>query len=160
MKKSIKIISTLLIVMMIAIIFSQVYAATKCTTCGGDGEYGGGIKCHTCDGTGWISEPTTSTGDIIEGAGSFIDIGSQDANNNINPANLKDLSDTLYNILLVIGIVAAIIVGLILGIKFILGSIEEKAEIKQMVIPYIIGCIVVFGAFAIWQIVVDILQSV
>ena len=40
-----------------------------------------------------------------------------------------------------------------------MGSIEEKAEIKTMLIPYIIGCVVVFGAFTIWKIVVDILQS-
>ena len=39
-------------------------------------------------------------------------------------------------------------------------EIEEKAEIKTMLIPYIIGCVVVFGAFTIWKIVVDILQSV
>ena len=69
------------------------------------------------------------------------------------------MSDTLYNILLVVGIIVAIIVGLIMGIKFILGSLEEKAEIKTMIIPYIIGCVVVFGAFTIWQIVVDVLQS-
>lgn len=159
MKKSIKIISALLIVMMIAIMFNQVYAATRCTGCHGSGYLPGSVKCYLCDGIGWISE-TTSTGDIIEDAGSFIDKGAQDANNKIDLVSLKDLSDTLYNTLLVIGIVAAIIVGLIMGIKFILGSIEEKAEIKEMVIPYIIGCIVVFGAFTIWQIVVNILQSV
>ena len=69
------------------------------------------------------------------------------------------MSNTLYNILLVMGIIVAIMVGLFLGIKFIAGSIEEKAEIKGMVIPYIIGCVVVFGAFTIWKIIVDLLQS-
>lgn len=46
-----------------------------------------------------------------------------------------------------------------MGINFVMGGIEEKSEIKAMLIPYIIGCIVVFGAFAIWKAVVDILQS-
>ena len=69
------------------------------------------------------------------------------------------MSNTLYNILLVTGILIALIVGMILGIKFIMGGIEEKAEIKTMIIPYIVGCVVVFGAFTIWKIVVDILQS-
>ena len=82
-----------------------------------------------------------------------------DAENKIGSDDLKNMSDTIYNILLVAGIIIAIIVGLIMGIKFIIGGIEEKAEIKAMLIPYIIGCVVVFGAFAIWKAVVDILQS-
>lgn len=100
-----------------------------------------------------------TAGEIIDEAGSFIEIGKENSDNKIKTENLKDMSDTLYNILLVVGIIVAIIVGLILGIKFILGSVEEKAEIKSMLIPYIIGCVVVFGAFTIWQIVVDLLQS-
>lgn len=160
MRKYIKIIYMLFIIVTIFMVSNQIYAATKCSVCGGDGEYGGGIKCTTCGGSGWITESTHSAGEIIDEAGSFIEKGQANANDKIKPENLKDMSDTLYNILLVVGIIAAIIVGLIMGIKFIMGSIEEKAEIKTMLIPYIIGCVVVFGAFTIWKIVVDILQSV
>lgn len=159
MKKNI-IIYTILIIISIFIMCNQVYAATRCQTCGGDGTYGGGIECHVCGGSGIISETTHSAGEIIDEAGSFINIGESNANDKIDPDNLKDMSDTLYNILLVVGIIVALIVGVILGIKFILGSLEEKAEIKTMIIPYIIGCVVVFGAFTIWQIVVNLLQSV
>ncbi len=102
---------------------------------------------------------THTAGEIITEAGGFIEQGKQGADDKIDPENLKNMSNTLYNILLVVGIVIAVIVGLILGIKFILGSVEEKAEIKAMLIPYIIGCIVVFGAFTIWQIVVILLQE-
>jgi len=104
-------------------------------------------------------ETKHTTGEIIDEAQGFIEKGQEEADKKIQTEELKDMSNTLYNILLVVGIIVALIVGLILGIKFILGSIEEKAEIKAMVIPYIIGCVVVFGAFAIWQIVVDLLQS-
>ena len=159
MKKYIKIIYMLFIIVTILMVSSPIYAATRCSVCGGDGKYGGGIKCTTCGGSGWISESTHSSGEIISEAESFIEKGQSNANDKIKTEDLKDMSDTLYNILLVIGIIAAIIVGLIMGIKFIMGSIEEKAEIKAMLIPYIIGCVVVFGAFTIWQIVVDILQS-
>ena len=100
-----------------------------------------------------------TAGEIVTEAGNFINIGSQNANEKISPDELQKLSNTVYNILLVTGIIIAIIVGLIMGIKFIMGSIEEKAEIKGMIIPYIIGCIVVFGAFTIWQIVVNLLQN-
>ena len=100
-----------------------------------------------------------TAGEIITEGKGFIQKGQSGAEEKIGSDNLKNMSDTIYNILLVAGIVIAIIVGLIMGIKFVMGGIEEKAEIKAMLIPYIIGCIVVFGAFAIWKAVVDILQS-
>lgn len=100
-----------------------------------------------------------TAGEIITEAKGFIEKGEADANDKISDDSMKSLSNTIYNILLVTGIVIAVIVGLILGIKFIMGSIEEKAEVKNMVIPYIVGCVVLFGAFTIWQIVVELLQS-
>ena len=52
--------------------------------------------------------------------------------------------------------IVAVLIGAILGIKFMIGSVEEKAEIKAALVPFIIGCVVVFGAFGIWKIVVTI----
>lgn len=72
---------------------------------------------------------------------------------------LQSLSETLYNVLLIIGIILAVIIGLILGIKFMTGSIEEKVKVKETLIPYVAGCIIIFGAFTIWKVVVVVLQS-
>lgn len=44
-----------------------------------------------------------------------------------------------------IGIVASVIILALLGIKYILGSIEEKAEIKEGLVPYIIGVVLLTG---------------
>ena len=160
MKKYSKIICVLLLIMTVFIMIGEVYAAV-CPTCNGTGEHptAKGFPCVTCGGSKYITSPSHSTGDVISGADSFIQIGESGANDKINEDDLQSLSNTLYNMLLVIGIVVAIIVGLIMGIKFIMGGLEEKAEIKAMIIPYIIGCVVVFGAFTIWQIVVNLLQS-
>lgn len=159
MKKYSKIICVLLVIMTVFIMIGEVYAAV-CPTCNGTGKHptAEGFKCVTCGGRKYITEPSHTTDDIIGGADEFIEIGEK-GEEKITEGNLQDLSNTLYNVLLVVGIIAAFIVGLIMGIKFILGSVEEKAEIKAMIIPYIIGCIVVFGAFTIWQIVVELLQS-
>ena len=54
----------------------------------------------------------------------------------------------------------AVISGIIIGIKYMLGSAEEKADIKGLLIPYIVGCVIIFGSFAIWKLVVTILQGV
>lgn len=159
MKQNKKIICMIIFILLICFITPTLYAAT-CSTCGGDGEvetpWGRAYDCSNCSGTG---EAAHTAGEIIDEAGSFIDKGKQNADSKIDPNDLKDMSDTLYNILLVVAIIAALIVGLIMGIKFLLGSLEEKAEIKTMIIPYIIGCVVAFGAFTIWQIVVDLLQT-
>ena len=57
-----------------------------------------------------------------------------------------------------IGIFIAIAVGIILGIKFVTSSAEGKAEIKNLITPYIIGVIIVVGALTIWQIAIQILD--
>lgn len=43
-----------------------------------------------------------------------------------------------------IGIVATVVILVIIGIKYMIGSTEEKAEYKETMIPYIIGAVLVF----------------
>lgn len=40
------------------------------------------------------------------------------------------------------------------------GSVEQKAKVKDSLLPYIIGCIVIFGAFGIWKLVLTILENI
>ena len=37
-----------------------------------------------------------------------------------------------------------------------LGSVDEKAQVKDAIVPFVIGCMVVFGAFGIWRIFINI----
>ena len=73
---------------------------------------------------------------------------------------LNAFSRNIYNILLTIGIVVAVLTGAIIGIKYMLGSVEEKADIKGLLIPYIAGCVIIFGSFAIWKLIVTLLQGI
>jgi len=77
----------------------------------------------------------------------------------IGQEELSNISDLLVNTLIVVGIIVVSIVGLILGIKFMIGSVEQKAQIKESIFPFIIGCVVIFGAFGIWKIVLTILNQ-
>lgn len=77
----------------------------------------------------------------------------------IPESNIKDLSNSVYNILFVIGVAAAVVFAAVLGVKFIIGSAEEQAEVKKFIVPYIVGCIIVFGAFGIWAALVNTMQS-
>ena len=40
-----------------------------------------------------------------------------------------------------ISVVTSVIVLMVIGLKYIIGSAEEKANYKQTIVPYIIGCI-------------------
>lgn len=96
--------------------------------------------------------------DIFSGADSFIRSGENSVD--INEGKLKETTDFLYDLLLGAGIIVAVAVGIVLGIKFMIGSVEEKAEYKQALVIYAVGCVVLFGAFGIWQIVVNVLNQI
>lgn len=95
--------------------------------------------------------------DIMKRAEGFVNNG-ENGGNVINNDALKEGSNTLYNVLLVIGIAVAFIWGIVLGIQFITGSLGEKADVKKNLIVYIIGCIIIFGAFGIWKLLLQLLQ--
>ena len=62
---------------------------------------------------------------------------------------ITELGQKLMGILSTIGIVLAVLVLMVLGIKYMMGSAEEKAEYKKTMIPYVIGAILIFGASTI-----------
>lgn len=91
---------------------------------------------------------------IIEGADEFLT--KRYTEEEIDTDALQTTSNNIYNILLAIGIVIAVAVGMVIGIQFMIGSVEEKAKIKETIIPYIIGVTIIFSGFTIWKIVVNI----
>ena len=92
-----------------------------------------------------------SQGDGFEAAGSGTVYDQQ---------NLQSFSKSLYNILLAIGVAVSVIIGMTLGIKFTMAGVDEKADIKKQLFIYIAGCVIVFGAFAIWKLAVDVLAQI
>lgn len=83
--------------------------------------------------------------------------------NTYQTMDTRELNETLtkiYNILLAIATGAAIIVGAILGIKFMMAGLDEKVEVKQALFPYLISCVVVFGSFGIWKLTVTVMRDI
>ena len=101
----------------------------------------------------------SSFSDILKGGDSFLQSGIGDVKDNLNQENLQTMSDMIYNVLLATAVIAAVIMGLIIGIKFMTGSVDQKAKIKETLIVYIVGCIVAFGAFGIWRLVINIMSQ-
>ena len=65
------------------------------------------------------------------------------------PIEVTNMAGTIINILQVVGIAIAVITLMILGIKYMAGSVQERAEYKKSMIPYLIGCILLFAIVTI-----------
>lgn len=117
-------------------------------------------KLHQ-DSTGILGDSDATSShtidEVIDEAQGFISSSSKAP---IDQGNLDSATDTIYNILLTIGIFAAVAIGMYLGIKFMTSSAEDKAKVKESLIPYIAGCVVIFGAFIIWKLAIMLLRGI
>lgn len=152
-----KILYAVLIVWMIFSVFNSdiVLAGDPqgTTQTGKDGGTGNGKSGGTSKG---------SSGDsIISGANDFISTGEQEVKNGntIEQGELVNTSNDIYNIVLAIAMVVAVAVGIVLGIKFMTSGVDEQAKIKEMLVPYVAGCIVVFGSIGIWKLAVNVFSK-
>ena len=120
MKKSIKVISTLLLaIMLVASIAGTVLAV----------------------------DPNT----VLNGL---------NGNGNVQTSDLTKVGNNIVTIIQVVGIVIAVIVLLIIGIKYMMGSASEKAEYKKTMIPYIVGAVLIFAGTSLVRVIYSLSTSV
>ena len=78
------------------------------------------------------TNPSQLTGKAVSGTDKITSIGNQ-----------------IITILTIVGTVASVIVLIVLGLKYMMGSAEEKAEYKKTMIPYLVGIVLLLGASGI-----------
>lgn len=71
----------------------------------------------------------------------------------IDTTRIDSFGQNVVSIISTVGSIAAVIVLVVLGIKYMMGSAEEKAEYKKTMIPYIIGAVLVFAASTIASVI-------
>lgn len=120
MKKTVKIISTLLlVVMLVTSIAGTVFA-----------------------------DSTTDVLDKLKGDGK------------VETSSLTTVGNNVVTIINVVGIVIAVIILLIIGIKYMIGSASEKAEYKKTMIPYIVGAVLIFAGTSLVRVIYSLSNSV
>ena len=67
--------------------------------------------------------------------------------------DIGKLGGKIVNLIQIVGIVVAAVILLIIGIKYMIGSAEEKADYKKSMIPYIVGALLVFGGTSIVKVI-------
>ena len=90
----------------------------------------------------------------------------------INPATYKPSLTTddyktatektvpIVNAITTVGMVVSVVMAVVLGIKYMLGSAEQKADYKNTMMPVIIGVILIFFASVVVRVIVTIVNPI
>lgn len=76
------------------------------------------------------------------------------------PEKLSNRVGKILEIIRIIGTVTSVVMLIVIGLKFMLGSVEEKAEYKQSLKPYIIGALLLFTGTIIPQVIYEFSKEI
>ena len=102
----------------------------------------------------------TMTTNVLAATGTSVTPNNITGNSGIDVGGITKIGNDIVTILSTIGIVVSVIVLVVLGIKYMMGSAEEKAEYKKTLMPYVIGAGLVFAASSIATVVYNFMQGV
>ena len=77
-----------------------------------------------------------------------------------NTDGIQKIGNQIISILSTVGSIISVIVLIILGLKYMMGSAEEKASYKKTMVPYIVGAALLFAASNLAQYVFNFAQSI
>ena len=78
----------------------------------------------------------------------------------ISSSEINRIGGKTITVVSTIGSVASVVALIVIGIKYMLGSVEEKADYKKSMMPYFIGAVCVFAASGITGIIYKIMVNV
>ncbi len=67
--------------------------------------------------------------------------------------NVKSVGGRIVGLIQVIGTIVSVGMLIVLGIKYMMGSAEERAEYKKTLFPYFIGAILIFATSTLTQMI-------
>lgn len=113
----------------------------------------------TSTSSGSSSTPNTDTSGagVQDAAEDFINRGSQ---KDVMPIN-KIVSDLfpVGRVVQAVAILVLLVVGLIIGVKYMISATDQKAKMKERLVWYVVAAVLVFGAVEIYNIVVKVVNS-
>lgn len=95
-------------------------------------------------------------GDILSSGDSFLEAGTNATTAMPATDKLQTLSDTVSSVLLTIALGVTLISAFVMAINFAIQSVEDKAKVKEAMVPWIIGILISFGAFGIWKLTMTV----
>lgn len=78
-----------------------------------------------------------------------------------NEANIiTSKAGIIFSTISTVGIIVAVITIIIIGVKYMIGSVEEKAEYKKTMIPYLIGVVMIGSISGILQLIANLVTNI
>ncbi len=93
--------------------------------------------------------------DPIENPGSY-----NPTQSNVETTKVAKIGGIIVGIIRTVGTVASIIMLIILGLKYMTGSTQDKAKYKESMIPYIVGMVMLVAVVNILGILYNIFSGV
>lgn len=70
------------------------------------------------------------------------------------------VGQNIVGIIRIIGSAVSVIMLIALGIKYVMGSTEERAEYKKSMMPYLVGALLIFGASTVTSIIYNFAKGI
>ena len=99
-----------------------------------------------------------SLDDIFNSGKNFIDRGSQNAT--ITTTEAINAFVPIGITLVGIATIVLVVVGLIMGVKYMISGADQKAQLKQRLIYFVISVVLVYGATGIFALIIQIFNSI
>ena len=99
-----------------------------------------------------------STGSLVNKAKTFVGNG-QAGTGNVNTSVITSGVTSIASILVTIGAFILVILTIILGIQYMTSPPQRQAALRSQMIGLLWAYVVVFGAYGIWNIAVNIVQT-
>lgn len=101
------------------------------------------------------------TGLMMTSSYAEVDVTEFTGNTNGTAAEkVTDISQNIIGIVQVVGTAAAVVMLVVLGIKYVIASASEKAEIKKSAPIYVVAAVFIFAAVNILAIIQDFATDV
>lgn len=73
---------------------------------------------------------------------------------------MQNVGKSIVGILRTVGIILSVVILIVLGIKYMMGSAEEKADYKKSMMPYIVGAALIFAASVFSQVIYQFFNNI
>ncbi len=71
-----------------------------------------------------------------------------------------EIGSKIVGVVMIIGTIVAVATLIVLGIKYMIGSVEERAEYKQTMKPYLIGVFLTFATCTLLTLIYNIVTGI
>ena len=69
---------------------------------------------------------------------------------------IEQVGNGVITLITTAGSIISVIILIVIGIKYMMGSVEEKAEYKKTLLPFVIGAIILFACSSLAGIIYNI----